>query len=347
MKWNNNNTITIDPPARTKKITGTRLAAVLGLNDWVTPFKAWCAMTKTYEEPFTDTIYTNAGKIIEPKQAAYMQEVYFWKKVVSPTDVYGEDYFQKTYGDFFPKDPYFGGMWDYLLADTEGNVEAVFEMKTTKRSEDWVDDVPEYYALQGALYAKLLKVDDVCMVCTILEEKDYQHPEDFKVTPENTFMKHFKVSERYPKFEMILAKAQKWYDDHVKTGISPEYDESKDADILKILRSNNLSPDTDMNELFAEADELQMKLNEAAKNTKDIEKRLNVLKDMIKQSAQMNFREGDKQVIQGSEHFDWVTSKTVSKKIDEDAMKADGILDKYKTKETVTYRLIAKEKENK
>lgn len=344
MKWNDDNTISVVPPKNPKKITGTRFGAIVGVNEWSTPFKAWCAITKTYEETFTDTIYTNAGKVIEPKQAAYVQDMYFWKKVVSPTDKYGEDYFTKTRGDFFPDDPYFGGMWDYLMYNADDEIEAVFEMKTTKRAEDWIEDIPEYYALQAALYAKLLGVDQVFMVCTILEEKDYQNPEKFTVNDQNTFIRQFSVSKRYPNFEIILAKTQEWYDNHVLTGNSPQFDETKDADALKVLRANNLNPDTDMIELLKEADDLQMKLNAAEQQTESMVKRLKVLKDMIKESAQKNFRDGDKNVIMSSEHFNWVTSKSVTKKLDEDAMKTDGIYDKYKTKETVTYKLVAKMK---
>ena len=153
MKWNDDKTITITPPAKPKKITGTRFAAIMGLNKWTSPFNAWCAITRTYEEPFEDTIYTIAGKTIEPKQAEYMKTAYFMSNLITPTDVYGEDYFKKTWGDFFRDTPIFGGMWDYLLVDKEGKPQTVLEMKTTKRSEDWVEDVPEYYALQAALYA--------------------------------------------------------------------------------------------------------------------------------------------------------------------------------------------------
>lgn len=32
MKWNDDKTITITPPKRPKKITGTRFAAIMGLN---------------------------------------------------------------------------------------------------------------------------------------------------------------------------------------------------------------------------------------------------------------------------------------------------------------------------
>lgn len=94
MKWNDDNTITITPPKKPKKCTGTRFAAVLGLNKWSTPFEAWCAITRTYEEPFEDTIYTIAGKTIEPKQAAYMKDLMFWENMLTPSDAFGEDYFR-------------------------------------------------------------------------------------------------------------------------------------------------------------------------------------------------------------------------------------------------------------
>jgi len=67
---------------------------------------------------------------------------------------------EKRY-DFFPKEKVFGGMWDSLLVDEKGKPQTVLEFKTTKRSEDWAEDVPEYYALQAALYAYLLGVDDL------------------------------------------------------------------------------------------------------------------------------------------------------------------------------------------
>ena len=122
MKWNDDNTISIVPPKRPKKITGTRFAAILGLNQWTTPFEAWCAITRTYEKPFEDTIYTIAGKTIEPKQAGFMKEKHFWRNLITPTDMFGADYFQKTYGDFFPENAHLGGMWDFLFVDEDLNL---------------------------------------------------------------------------------------------------------------------------------------------------------------------------------------------------------------------------------
>lgn len=345
MKWNDDNTITVTPPKKPKKVTGTRFAAVLDLNRWSSPFEAWCAITRTYEEPFEDTIYTIAGKTIEPKQAAWVSDLMFWEIMQTPTDVWGPDYFHKTWGDFFPNDKIFGGMWDYLFVDADGNPKTVLEMKTTKRAEDWLDDIPEYYAMQAALYAYLLGVDDVIMVCTVLEDKDYQDPENFRVDASNTFLREFKVSERYPDMKKTIAKVRRWWKKHVEGGVSPAFDEKRDAEILKALRANNVNPDTDVQALIKEAEELTDKLEAAAAERKADEDRLKVLKDQIKEVAQSQFRDGDKQVIIQGARYEWVTSISRTLKVDEAAMKKDGVLDKYKTKESVSYRLTTKAKE--
>lgn len=241
MKWLDSKQIQITPPKRTKKVTGTRFATILGLNPWSTPFEMWCAITKTYEKPFEDTIYTIAGKTIEPKQAEYMKKSY-GMDLITPTDRYGQDYFNKTWGDFFPENPHFGGMWDYLGVDENGTVDTVLEMKTTKRIEDWQNDAPEYYALQAALYAYLLGVDNVIMVASFLEEKDYEDPSKFVPNIKNTITVEFKVSERYPDFERMVAEVKSWWGEYVTGGISPVYDEKKDAEILAALRTHNLTP---------------------------------------------------------------------------------------------------------
>lgn len=347
MKWNDDKTITVSPPRKPKKITGTRFAAVQGLNKWNTEFKTWCEITKTYIEPFEDTIYTIAGKTIEPKQADYVEEKYFWEKLVRPADIYGEDYFNKTFGDFFPDEAIFGGMWDYLFTDKDGKPTTVLEMKTTKRAEDWLDDIPEYYAMQAALYAYLLHVDDVIMVCTLLEDKDYEHPEDMVVSEENTIERKFKVSERYPDMDKTIRKVEKWWKDHVVGGTSPKYDEKADAEILKELRKNNYNPETDLTELITEAEELTEKINTHLAKIKADEDRLKVIKDQIKEASKEQFRDGDKEVVIHGATYDWVTSRSVTLKVDEKAMEKDGVLEKYKTKKTETIKLTAKVRKEK
>ncbi len=340
IKWLEGNRLQIDPPKRTKKITGTRFATILGLNPWSTAFEMWCAITKTFELPFEDTIYTVAGKTIEPKQAEYMKKSY-GMDLITPTDRYGADYFNKTWGDFFPDSKHLGGMWDFLGVDENGVVDTVLEMKTTKRIEDWQNDAPEYYALQAALYAYLLGVDNVVMVASFLEEKDYADPSKYVPNVKNTITVEFKVSERYPDFAEKVAQVEQWWADYVDTGISPVFDEKKDAEILKALRTHNLAPDTDIDALIAEAEGLKTEVDKATAAIADKEKRLKEINDIIKEHAMKQFRPGDKKVEVKGATYTWAISRSETTTIDKKALEADGLLDKYQ-KKTEQFRMTVK-----
>ena len=341
MEWLEGNKIKVVPPKRPKKLTATRFATVLGLNPWSTPFEVWCEITRTYQKPFEETVYTAAGKTIEPKQAQFMKKSYFMTNIVTPTDIYGEDYFNRTYGDFFKDEPIFGGMWDYLLFDENKKPVTVLEMKTTKRAEDWAKDIPEYYALQAALYAYLLGVDDVIMVASFLSDKDYKDPSQFIPSAKNTITVPFKVSERYPEFKKLVKKAEKWWKDHVETGISPAFDEKADAEILKELRTNTLNPESDIEALLREGEELKAEIDRLSAPIEPLEKRLKVVTDIIKQHALAQFRDGDKKVSIRGEKYEWNVSRSETSEIDKDGLKADGLLTKY-TRAKVSYRITTK-----
>lgn len=339
MKWIDRHLV-VTRPKKPKKITATRFATILGLNPWSTAFEMWCEITKTYQKPFEDTIYTIAGKTIEPKQIEYMRTAYGMYNLKTPTDIYGPDYFKKTWGDFFHDYPVVGGMWDSLLVDENGKPEAVLEFKTTKRAEDWANDVPEYYALQAALYAHLLGVDDVIMVASFLEPKDYEHPEKFIPSAVNTITVQFKVSERYPDFKWKVAQAVEWWNTHVVTGISPDYDEKKDAEILKALRTNDVSDDN-IDALIAEAESLKAELEAVYASVADKEKRLKAVTEQIKKTLTEAFTPHAIAVEHKGSKYVWSVSKTTSSELDKDAMQADGVLQKYlKLKET--FRMTTK-----
>lgn len=331
------NTVIIDPPKRPKKITGTRFASILDLDRWNTPFKTWCAITRTYEEPFVENKYTIAGKTIEPKIIDYLNKVYFFGDLKSPTDIYGKDYFNKTFGDFFKDVEIFGGMWDALYYEN-GKVAAVIEIKTTKRAEDWSNGAPNYYALQAALYAYLLGIDDVVMVASFLEEEDYEHPEKFVPSSDNTIIDEFKISERFPQFQAHIDRAVDWWKAHVVTGISPAFDEKKDEEILKELRKNTIEADTDIAALIAEGEALKNEIDAVIGTISEKEKRLKVVTDLIKQHCLSQFREGDKKVTVAGTKYEWIVSRTESTEIDKDALKKDGLLEKY-SKPKVGYRI--------
>lgn len=332
--------IKVNPPKKPKKLTATRFATIMGLNAWSTPFSAWCEMTRTYEEPFEDNIYTAAGKVIEPKICEYLKNRYFMD-IKSPTDVYGEDYFKKTWGDFFPDSEALGGMWDFLGDDF------VVEVKTTKRVEDWkgVDgkvEPPIYYKLQACLYAYLLGFDDVVMTCSFLQDKDYVNPEAFVPNVDNTVVIEFKVSEEFPTFkESYIEPALKFWREYVLTGISPEFDEKKDAEILKVLRKNvTEAEDADIAKLMAEGDKLRASIEKAEEKIADKKKRLKEIEDTVKKSMVNQFRDGDKKVEIGTSKYTWTLTKSERNSLDSTALKKElpDVFKKY-TKVTNVYTL--------
>ena len=317
-------------PKKPKKLTGTRFASVLGLDKWNTPFKTWCAITKTYEDPFAENKYTRAGKTIEPKIINYLNKTYFLNSVKSPTDIYGKDYFKKTFGDFFSNVEIFGGMWDALVYDEE--ISAVIEIKTTKRAEDWADGkAPIHYSLQAALYAYLLGVDNIVMVAAFLEDEDYEHPENFVPSVDNTIVDDFSLSERFPDFEDRIATATEWWSKYVVTGISPDYDEKKDAEILKILHTNTISADTDILDLLNEAERLTDEISAVSATIESKETRLKEVKELIKEYGTRQFREGDTKVSFKTNRFEWTISRSQTTKVNTAALKKDGLLEKYQT----------------
>lgn len=348
LKWLDD-CIRVEPIAKNKKITGTHFPTVLGVNPFSTPFEVWCRCTRTYEKPFEGNKYTNAGQVIEPKVFEFLRySMGFGDKVIVPEDVYGKDHFKKTWGDFFPTTQVYGGSWDALIQDDNGKVEYVVEIKTVyvegrsgNLDERWkYGQAPHYQALQASLYAYLLGVDKVIMVAVALKESDYEHPE--QVVPSfangNVYIDEFKISERYPNFEMYIAQATEWWNKHVLTGISPEYDEKKDAEILKALRTNTIEPDVDITSLINEAEALKYEIDTVSESLAESEKRLKAINEQIKEYALQQFRDGDTKVSIKGKRLEYVLSKTSSAEIDKDSLEADGLLDRY-TKTKTEYRL--------
>ena len=238
-------------------------------------------------------------------------------------------------------------MWDALVYYDE-EISAVIEIKTTKRAEDWADGkAPIHYSLQAALYAYLLGVDNIVMVAAFLEDEDYEHPENFVPSVDNTIVDDFLLSERFPDFEDRIEIAREWWNKYVVTGISPDFDEKKDADILKILRTNTISVDTDISALLAEAEQLTDEIAAVTATVADKEARLKEVKDLIKEYGSRQFREGDTKVSFKTDRFEWTISRSQTTKVNTAALKKDGLLEKYQTVSEViklnTPKLIEKE----
>jgi predicted phage-related endonuclease len=58
---------------RFKKITGTRFAAIIGLNKYTSPFKVWMSMVNLFKDVIDPTL-AKTGNVIEPKVRDYVSQ---------------------------------------------------------------------------------------------------------------------------------------------------------------------------------------------------------------------------------------------------------------------------------
>ena len=236
IKWLNNNSIKVENNISPKKITGTRLPAILGFDKYKNPFAIWCAIMHVFEEEFVGNKFTDAGKIIEPTQIKYLKQLY-GTKVLSPDDKYGVNAKENMGFEFFKENEVFGGMWDAVIQEN-GSTKAVFEIKTVsaKKRREWDIDIPKNYKIQAALYAWLLGVDDIYIVASFLERRYYDCPKTFVCNKDNTEIFHLSLIDDFPRFEeRYIRPALKWWCDYVDSCVSPQYDKTIDKKIIDAI----------------------------------------------------------------------------------------------------------------
>ena len=97
-----------------------------------------------------------------------------------------------------------------------------------------------------------------------------------------------------------------------------------------------------MSALVAEAEQLEDEINAVTATVAEKEKRLKVVTEQIKKYALGQFREGDKKVTIAGQRMEFPLSRTDPTELDKDALKADGLWDKYQVPKT-NYRLTKSE----
>lgn len=288
-------------PTRFKYLTGTRFASALGLNPYSSPFQIWCECTKLVTPPFEETIYIKAGRVIEPLQREYVAKKF--PNIVSPEEYFGEVFEQVRWNFFRDDQKPFAGCWDAVSTkDNKRDIMMVVEFKTASDPRKWDNTIPIYYELQGALYAKLLGLDRVLFVASFLDKLDYAHPENFVPNETNTKMVVKKLNDivvelngEYLSIDELMEKAKEFWEKHIETGISPEFDEKLDKQYLDIIRASKPINDTSLEELCESAKDLEEEIEEL-KDKNGItskEKELKIIKDNIKEGLLNSLQEGE------------------------------------------------------
>ena len=305
MEWryseNNKSIELIEKPKRFKYLTGTRFASALGLNPYSSPFQIWCECTKLVTPPFEETIYIKAGRIIEPLQREYVSKKF--PNIVGPEEYFGEIFEQVRWNFFKDDDKPFAGCWDAVSTkDNHKDITMVVEFKTANDPRKWDKTIPIYYLLQGGLYAKLLGLDRVLFVASFLDKIDYAHPDQFVPSEENTIMVVKKLNEivveldgEYLSIDALFEKAKEFWHKYIETGISPEFNETKDKEYLDIIRSSKPINDNSLEDLCDRAKELEQEIEQLKQDSglASKEKELKILEDSIKQGLMDALQDGE------------------------------------------------------
>ncbi|AGX89211.1 MPN551 family DNA-binding protein [Mycoplasma parvum] len=237
-----------------RKITGSRIAAVIGRNKYKTPFQIWCEMLGFVDSEI-EPYFSNAGTVIEKTLLTYAK-----KELRKHFKSYNADEIQY---DLFPDNEIFGGIPDGEEFEN-GKVKSIIEIKTTpldSYSWDFKDNefqlvkdikgipiikeykgnihkwfafsnnelkIPEEYQYQLALYLYLRGIEKGYFCIAFLNQNNYLKPENFNPTPKKELGKENpqvvvieEMNIDLQAFKKVIDYAEEWYKKYIIRGISP------------------------------------------------------------------------------------------------------------------------------
>lgn len=261
VKLNNNQSLTLNPEylkiVKLKKITGSRLGALMGADSFKTPFQVWCEMTGLYKE-ISDDFMTKAGAYIEDKIFNYVSQ----QKAKEGMKWASFDATERNFDEFdgsvpgFAKNEVFGGLLDGV---PQNDHTPVLEIKTCAKNKwKWKFDPslgdgmfvekdnkgfpvvkivnggytkwfnaknqitpPKTYAFQLGLYCYLTKNDKGMFAVSFLNDKDYVDPQNFVPNKDNTIILEATKFDLKQFEEQVIKPLTEWYNDHIKSATSP------------------------------------------------------------------------------------------------------------------------------
>ena len=303
---NNKNIILSEPPKQRLRITGHRIASVLGLNQYQSPFGAWVEITKLAKLPFEDSKYTLFGKAVEPKLIDMVRKRF--PNVMSIEEYYGINIDRYKWNNFIDDSDVFGGIIDAVATkDDMKTLTMIVECKSSSKPQAWDNNqVPIDYLLQGCLYSYLKGLDRVLFICCFPQDLDYNHPELFEPDETNTIMIVKKIKDvlipmpngEFITFQEAIDYCKEWWNKYIETGISPEFDETKDKEYLDIIRTSKPINDNSVEDLCDRAKELVDEINSIKENSglNSKEKELKILEESIKQALMNNLQPGETKI---------------------------------------------------
>ena len=295
---------------RDGKISGTTLAGVLGMSEYDTPFTTACKLLAVYREDISRKPAVKAGIALESVILDYARNV-MGEDVIPAEELFGpqpEDYY--SWESHFD-DPDFSGHVDGVRADG-----AVVEVKTAGDPTKWYKNgeiaIPTHYHLQASLYARMMGADKILFLLGVVKPADVSNPT--KWDPEgNVFA--FEVAP-IAEIDEYIATARTWRDAYVARGMTPApTDDPRD---FKVLEALSVQVDEDIAETYA------LDLDFLTDEWRDKKRTIETAKDMLKLRAGYL----DEEEMTVGEYRITVSPRSTTR-VDTDALKRDGIYDKY------------------
>lgn len=344
--------IIIEPPKQKLRITGHRIAGVLGLNSYQTDFGCWCEITKLVKLPFEDNKFTIFGKAVESKLIDLVGKRF--PNVMSIEEYYGNTIDKYRWNNFVEDSKIFGGIIDAVATKNDlKTITMIVECKSSSKPHLWENNqVPIDYLLQGCLYSYLKGLDRVLFICCFPQDMDYAHPEKFEPTEENTILVVKKIKDvvvSMPNgdlitFEEAIKYCEEWWETYIETGVSPEFDEKKDKQYLDIIRTSQPINDTSLEDLCDRASEIENEINRLISESgiESLEKELKTIKENIKKGLMDSLKDGELK----ASCKQYKLSGTISTKFDDKLFQKEHpkTYDKY-CKQTTTFKLTKSSKE--
>ena len=320
----NKNIVLQEPPKQKLRITGHRIASVLGLNQYQSPFGAWAEITKLVKLPFEDSKYNLFGKAVEPKLIDIIRDEF--PNVMSIEEYYGNNIDRYQWNNFIDDSNVFGGIIDAVATKSDKKtLTMIVECKSSSKPHLWENgNVPIEYLLQGCLYSYLKGLDRVLFICCFPQDLDYNHPEKFVPNETNTItvLKKIKnVTIPMPDgslitFEEAIKYCEDWWDKYIETGVSPEFDEVKDKEYLDIIRTSKPINDSSLEELCDKAkvllEEIDLLKETSGLNAK--EKELKVIEESIKKGLMDSLEDGETKATCKQYSLNGTTKNTFNEK---------------------------------
>lgn len=264
------------------KVSGTAMAAVLGLSPWSTPFQAACSLLGLCREDISSKPAVKVGVALEERIIRYADRTYPSKGTFLPA----EEVYEKRAGDHDAwvsdfQDDYFAGHVDGVVISPEGE-DYVLEIKTTGNPESWVESVPIQYYWQVALYNEFIgQKDKAYVVLGIVNNNTYKDPESW-VPNENT-VGMFEMAIDREDVRVKMQEVREWYDKYIAQGITPDYDPLNEGDVEMFEHLKALTADIDeMQALLDEYADADAKVTEAMASVKEYEDQKEEVKAKLK-----------------------------------------------------------------